>query len=150
MADASLEPDTLRRMRELIRNAIATRAMPIAEAAAEARGLAQGIHPRAPRGAVLEAVEAILRDLGAWQDPPTPEILSNEPLLPATPEDVADALAFAMRFNERGKARRIGVEWASQLAAEQLVAGLARSGFVLMRRHPRPPHDAYPRSAPSR
>ncbi len=150
MADGSLEPDTLRRMRDLIRNAIATRSMPIAEAAAEARGLAHGIQSRAPRSAVLDAVEGILRDLGAWQDPPAPEVLSNDPLLPATPEDVADALAYAMRFNERGKARRTGAEWAAQLAAEQLVAGLARSGFVLMRRHPRQPHDAYPRSAPSR
>lgn len=34
-----IHPDTARRMRDLIRNAIATRAMTIAEAAAEARGL---------------------------------------------------------------------------------------------------------------
>jgi hypothetical protein len=33
-----LEPDTIRRMGELIRTAIATRAMWVAEAAAEARG----------------------------------------------------------------------------------------------------------------
>jgi len=94
----------------------------------------------------VEAVEGILRDLGAWHEPAAPEVLSNQPLLPAAPEDVADALAYAMRFNERGKSRRTGVECASQLAAEQLVAGLARSGFVLMRRPGIAPHDAYPRS----
>ncbi len=148
MADTSLEPDTLRRMRELIRNAIATRSMTIAEAAAEARGLAHGIQSRAPRSAILEATESILRELGAWQDPPTPKVVSNTPLTLAAPEDVADALAYAMRFNERGKARRTGWEWAAQAAAEQLVRGLRQRGFVIMQGPDAKPHSAYPRSAP--
>lgn len=148
MADESLEPDTLRRMRELVRNAIATRSMPIAEAAAEARGLAHGIHSRAPRSAILEAVEGILRDLGAWQASPSPKVLSNVPLTPAAPEHVADALAYAMRFNERGKARRTGWEWAAQAAAEQLVQGLQQRGFVIMVGPEAKPHSAYPRSHP--
>jgi hypothetical protein len=151
MANASLEPDTLRRMRDLIRNAIAARSMPVAEAAAEARGLAHGIQPRAPRGAVLDAVAGILRDLGAYEPPPAaPLLLTNEPLRPASREEVADALAFAMRFNEHGKARRTGWEYAAQLAADQLVSGLERAGFVLMRGPGTPRHDAYPRSAPDR
>jgi hypothetical protein len=45
-----------------------------------------------------------------------------------------------MRFDERGKARRTGVEYASKIAAEQLVQRLLASGFVLMRRAPAAPH----------
>jgi hypothetical protein len=47
---------------------------------------------------------------------------------------VAEALAYAMRFDERGKARRTGVEYSSKLAADQLVRQLLLSGFVLMRK----------------
>jgi hypothetical protein len=132
-----LEADTLRRIGELIRTAIATRAMRVAEAAAEARGMAHGIQPRASRSAVVEAVNGILRELSAYQPPlDPPEVLSNEPLLPATAEELADTLAFAIRFNASGKARRTGWESAAQMAAGELVARLEASGFVLMRRRP--------------
>jgi hypothetical protein len=69
-------------------------------------------------------------------------VLSNEPLLPATAEELADTLAFAIRFNASGKARRTGWESAAQIAAGELVARLEASGFVLMRRRPSPKHSA--------
>jgi hypothetical protein len=53
---------------------------------------------------------------------------------------LSDSLAYAMRFDERGKARRTGVEYASKIAAEQLVHRLLASGFVLMRRAPTTSH----------
>jgi hypothetical protein len=51
---------------------------------------------------------------------------------------VADSLAYAMRFDATGKARRTGAEYAAPAAAEQLLRQLAMSGYVLMRRG-RPP-----------
>lgn len=138
-----LEPDTVRRMGELIRNAIANRSMAVAEAAAEARGMAHGMQPRVSRSAVVEAVNGILRELGAYQPPPEqPEVLSNEPLLPATAEELADTLGYAIRFSASGKARRTGWESAAHLAAGELVARLEASGFVRMRRRPLPGHSA--------
>ena len=54
-------------------------------------------------------------------------------LIPATAEEIATALAYALRFDARGKARRGGGDLAASLAAERLVEHLQRSGFVLMR-----------------
>jgi len=142
MAAEMAKADTVRRMREVIVSAIATRSMPLSEAAAEARGLARGIQSRVSAAAIAEAVDDILRELGAYQAPATPQVLSNQPLQPATPEDLADALAYAMRFDERGKARRTGVEYAAHLAAAALVRHLELSGFVLMRRPPAHRHVA--------
>jgi hypothetical protein len=71
----------------------------------------------------VEAVSGILREYSAYQpSPDSPEVLSSEPLLPATAEELADALAFAIRFNASGKARRTGWESAAQMAAGELVA----------------------------
>jgi hypothetical protein len=58
------------------------------------------------------------------------------PLRAAAPEEVADVLAYAMRFDERGKARRTGHEYATRLAADQLVQHLAACGFVVARGRP--------------
>lgn len=65
------------------------------------------------------------------------------PLTQADPADVASALAYALRFDERGRPRRGGGamwEMAAALLAEQLAAQLERANFVIMRRPPRPPH----------
>ncbi|MFC7477749.1 hypothetical protein ACFQS7_25585 [Dankookia sp. GCM10030260] len=51
---------------------------------------------------------------------------------------MADALAYAMRFDERDKARRTGIEYASQLAADQFVRQLTANGLVFMRRRSAP------------
>jgi hypothetical protein len=134
-AFAPLDPEVLRRMREILVTSIATRSASIREAAAEARGLCPGI----PTAALDEAVTALLIELGAYAPlaPPGPD---SQGLRPADPAEVADSLAFAKRFDARGKARRTGVEYASKIAAEQLVQRLLASGFVLMRQAPTAPN----------
>ena len=133
-APGPIDPNTLHRMRTTISTAIATRSMPVGEAAAEARGLCRGLHPALPATAPDDAVKAILRELGALPPVPEPVEVDGRELRPAAPEDVAEAPAYAMRFDERGKARRTGVEYSSKLAADQLVRQLLLSGFVLMRK----------------
>jgi hypothetical protein len=70
----------------------------------------------------------------------TPE--PGEPLVPASAEEIAGALAHALRFDARGKARRGGGDLAASLAAERLVEHLQQSGFVLMRGRRARPHSA--------
>jgi hypothetical protein len=141
-APGPIDPNTLHRMRLVISTAIAARSVPVSEAAAEARGLCRGLHPALPATAADEAVTAILRELGALSPVPEPMELDGRQLRPAAPEDVADALAYAMRFDERGKARRTGLEYSSKLAADGLVRQLLLSGFVLMRKPPAPDHGS--------
>jgi hypothetical protein len=129
-------------MREVLVTAIASRSASLPEAAAEARGLGRGLQPALPANTIDAALNDILRSLGAYRPLPKPIEHDGRHLLPALPEEVADTLAYAMRFNERGKARRTGVEYASKLAAEELVRHLLSSGFVLMRKETPPPHAA--------
>ncbi len=65
-------------------------------------------------------------------------------LAPASAEEVAEALAYALRHDERGKPRRTSAGWdfAAGIAAEHLVQHLTRAGFVVMKRRPRPAHSA--------
>ncbi len=58
-----------------------------------------------------------------------------ERLTPATPEDVADALAFALRFQGRKRVHNAD-ELISKIVAKRLVEHLERSGFVVMKRPP--------------
>ncbi|MDO9713243.1 hypothetical protein [Paracraurococcus lichenis] len=54
-------------------------------------------------------------------------------LAPAAPEEVAEALAYALRHDERGRPRRgavAGWDFAAGIAAEHLAAHLLRAGFV--------------------
>jgi hypothetical protein len=53
-------------------------------------------------------------------------------LSPATREDVADALAFALRFQGRKRAHN-AEELMSTIVAKRLVEHLERSGFVMKR-----------------
>ena len=133
-----VSPDVLRRMREVIATAIATRSMTVLEATAEARGLGRGLQPVLPAEVVARAVTELLKELGCYQTPQVVEAAAGTALRPVDPAEVADSLAYAMRFDERGKARRTGVEYASQLAADQLVRQLTASGFVVMRRRSAP------------
>jgi hypothetical protein len=144
-APGPLAPEVLRRMRDVLVSAIATRSAAIAEAAAEARGLGRGLQPALPASTIAEAVAELLRSLGAYQPPPAPVEDDGQWLHPAAPEDVADTLAYAMRFDPRGKARRTGVEYAAKRAADQLVQQLTSSGFVVMRR--RGPRGSPPRAS---
>ena len=59
--------------------------------------------------------------------------------------DVADlvaALAYALRYDARGRPRKGGWDHAADLAAEWLAEHLHRSNFVLLKRRPAPPHRA--------
>jgi hypothetical protein len=76
--------------------------------------------------------------------------MTEEPLLTpnladlaaASPEEIAEALSYALRYDERGKPRRGGWDFAAGLAAERLTEHLRRSGFVVMRARPGRPHSA--------
>jgi len=63
--------------------------------------------------------------------------MSDDPgaLSPATFEDVADALAFALRFQGRKRVHSAD-ELMSAIVAKRLVEHLERSGFVVMKRPP--------------
>ena len=56
-------------------------------------------------------------------------------LMPAAPEDLADALAFALRFDGRKRKHDAG-EIMAQIVARRLVDHLERAGFVVMKRPP--------------
>jgi hypothetical protein len=71
--------------------------------------------------------------------PPEPTIAD---LAAAAPEEIAEALSYALRFDERGKPRRGGWDFAAGLAAERLADHLRRSGFIIMRARPTRPHSA--------
>jgi len=63
-------------------------------------------------------------------------------LAAASPEEIAEALSYALRYDERGKPRRGGWDSAAGLAAERLTDHLRRSGFIVMRARPGRPHSA--------
>ncbi len=57
----------------------------------------------------------------------------DTPLAPATHAELVAALAYALRFDERGKAHRHATEINAQIAAETLVRYLDQAGFVVMK-----------------
>ena len=54
-------------------------------------------------------------------------------LTPADPRDIADALAFALRFDGRKRVHSAD-ELMSAIVAKRLVEHLERAGFVVMKR----------------
>jgi hypothetical protein len=58
-----------------------------------------------------------------------------EKLTPATPEDLAAALAFALRFQGRKRIHNAD-EIMAEIVAKRLVEHLERAGFVVMKRPP--------------
>jgi hypothetical protein len=56
-------------------------------------------------------------------------------LTPATAEDLADALAFALRYSGRKRTHDAG-EMMAAIVAKRLVEHLERSGFVVMKKPP--------------
>ena len=66
-----------------------------------------------------------------------PAILAamSDDLRPASPEDLADALAFALRFDGRKRKHDAG-EIMARIVARRLVEHPERSGFVVMKRPP--------------
>ncbi len=62
---------------------------------------------------------------------------------PATAEDIAEALAFALRFDGRKRVHQAD-DFMARIAAQWLVEHLERSGFVLMQKPPAPAPSAPP------
>jgi len=56
-------------------------------------------------------------------------------LIPAHPEDIADALAFALRYSGRKRVHD-AAETMAGIVAKRLVEHLERSGFVVMKKPP--------------
>jgi len=56
-------------------------------------------------------------------------------LTPASPADLADALAFALRFEVRKRVHNAD-EIMAEIVAKRLVEHLERSGFVVMKKPP--------------
>jgi hypothetical protein len=60
---------------------------------------------------------------------------ANEKLTPADPKDLAQAIAFALRYSGRKRARDAD-EYMAQIAAKRIVEYLERSRFVVMKLAP--------------
>jgi hypothetical protein len=58
---------------------------------------------------------------------------ASDRLTPAAPEDIADALAFALRYSGRKRVHD-AAEMAAAIVAKRLVAHLERSGFVVLKK----------------
>ena len=127
------DPEVLNRMRTIVRVAISARSQSVREAAAEARGFARARHPGLPTAAIEDAVNDILRECDAYQPPSATLEHDGKVLRITTPEEVADSLSYAMRFNHRGRANRTGWEHAAALAANNLVHHLSASGYVVLK-----------------
>jgi hypothetical protein len=76
-------------------------------------------------------------------EPAQPAPNAPAELVPVSPQEVADALAYALRYDERGKPSRSAAGWgfATGIAAEHLAAYLTRAAYVVMRRSPGQPHS---------
>ena len=61
--------------------------------------------------------------------------MTDAPLSPVSPSDLADALAYALRFDGR-KRQHDAAEFMAQIVAKRLVDHLDRAGFVVLRRPP--------------
>jgi hypothetical protein len=60
---------------------------------------------------------------------------ADEKLTPADPRDLADAIAFSLRFEGRKRVHQAD-EYMASIAAERVVRHLERAGFVVMKRPP--------------
>ena len=58
-----------------------------------------------------------------------------EPLTPAAPQEIADAIAFALRYSGRKRVNDAG-EMMAAMVAKRLVEHLRMSGYVVMQRPP--------------
>ena len=58
-----------------------------------------------------------------------------EQLTPAKPDDIAEAIAYALQFDGRKRMNRAD-ETMARIVAAQLVEPLERAGFVVMKRPP--------------
>ena len=74
------------------------------------------------------------------RDEPKPDP-DRTTLTAATAEEIAEALSYALRYDERGKPRRGGGDLTAGIAAERLAEHLRRAGFVVMRARPARSHS---------
>ena len=63
-------------------------------------------------------------------------------LTAASSEEIAEVLSYALRYDERGKPRRSGGEFAAGIAAERLAEHLRRAGYIVMKARGARPHSA--------
>ena len=110
-----------------------------ARAAAE---IARAHHPALPMRMIAEAVAAVVPDPQGHPEASPPD-WNGEALRPASEQEVAESLSYALRFGADGKPRRTGAEQLAPLAAAQLVRHLERARFVVMRRPAARPHPGY-------
>jgi hypothetical protein len=61
--------------------------------------------------------------------------MTEGPLSPASPDALADALAFALHFDGRRRKRDAG-EFMAAIVARRLVEHLDRAGFFVMKKPP--------------
>jgi len=87
--------------------------------------------PKSSAG-MWEMIATATRSMGIQEDAAGTALGSEDP------SGGAVSLACPERFDERGEVRRSGVDYASQLAAGQLVRQLTASGFIVMGRRPAP------------
>ena len=62
-------------------------------------------------------------------------------LRPASPDEIGDALAFALRYEGRKRVRHAD-DMMARITADRLVRHLERSGFVVMKAPPAQDHSA--------
>ena len=135
-----LRPDIHAVMRRAYDRKVAAGHDPAAAvAAACAILLARVAGPEPPSKDDGEAPDAAI--VAASGHPPPPDGAPRRP----NEADVADlvaALAYALRFETRGKPRKGGWDHAADLAAEWLAEHLKRSNVVVLKRPPGAPHRA--------
>jgi hypothetical protein len=70
-----------------------------------------------------------------------PDMLDEPRLRPATADEIAETLSFALRYDGRKRVHHADDAMA-RITADRLVRHLERSGFVLMKRPPAVAHAA--------
>lgn len=67
--------------------------------------------------------------------------MPDDKLTPADPRDLAEAVAFALRFESRRRVHSAD-EYMAAITAESVVRHFERAGFVVMKRRPLDGHSA--------
>jgi hypothetical protein len=117
---------------------LASRARPPASPGAlRALNIQPGLH--APPDGVLAPFPTV---------PYRPAMPDTPHIHPATPDEIAETLSFALRYEGRMRVHHAD-DTMARITADRLVRHLGRSGFVVMKRPPAPLHSApYPPPAP--
>jgi hypothetical protein len=71
---------------------------------------------------------------------PSPHGRARPQITPATPEDLADSLSFALRFEGR-KSQHDSDRLNADIVAKRLVRYLDKAGYVVMKKPPLGGHD---------